>query len=157
VAADVLTSTSSREVPESRDEVWRALAVLEPYCAVCDVSYVVGAGRVRTGTSFVCVPGRLDGGDPPAGAPRGEILAWEPRRLVATRLELTTETWATRIELADTGNGGTRVTMTVTLEPGEGNRVVRRIQRSAAQRLVTETVEAELDKVPAHLAQAAAS
>ena len=33
-----------REVPQARDEVGRALAVLEPYCAVCDVSYVLGDG-----------------------------------------------------------------------------------------------------------------
>ena len=34
-----------------------------PYCAVCDVSYVVdGAGPPRRGTRFVCVPGRLDDG-----------------------------------------------------------------------------------------------
>ena len=151
------TASGTRVVPESRTEVWRALAVLEPYCAVCDVSYVVGTGQVRPGTSFVCVPGRLDGEQPPAGAPRGEILAWEPRRLVATRIELTSETWATRIELADADGGGTRVTMTITLDPGVGNRVVRRIQRSAAQRLVAQTVEAELDKVPEHLAQAAAA
>ena len=157
MVADVLSATRTREVPASRADVWRALAVLEPYCAVCDVSYVVGTDRIRPGTSFVCVPGRLDGGEPPAGAPRGEILAWEPRRLVATRLELTTETWATRIELADSDAGRTRVTMTITLEQPPGNRVIRRIQRSAAQRLVAETVEGELDKVPEHLAQAAAA
>ena len=150
----MLTATGTRDVPEPRDEVWRALAALEPYCGVCDVSYVVGAGRPGKGTTFVCVPGRLDGAAPPAGAPRGEILAWEPRRTVATRLALTTETWTTRIELADAEGGGTRVTLTVTLEP-QGGRVVRFIQRSAAQRLVAATVAAELDKIPAHVAQAA--
>ena len=150
------TATGTRMVPESRAEVWRALAVLKPYCAVCDVSYVVGEGRVGKGTGFVCVPGRLDGAEPPAGAPRGEILDWTPRRVVATRLSLTTETWTTRIELADGDGGGTRVTMTVTLEPC-GSRLVRRIQRSAAQLLVQHTVEGELAKLPAHLAQAAAA
>jgi hypothetical protein len=152
----VSTATGTRVVPESRDDVWRALAVLEPYCAVCDVSYVVGDGRVGRGTAFVCAPGRLGDAEPPAGAPRGEILDWAPRRLVATRLSLTTETWTTRIELADADRGGTRVTMTVTLEPS-GGRIVRRIQRSAVRSLVQQTVDAELAKVPEHLAQAAAA
>jgi hypothetical protein len=153
----VLTASGTREVPATRAEVWQALAVLEPYCAVCDVSYVVGPGKIRAGTTFVCVPGRLDGEEPPAGAPRGEILAWEPRRRVATRLELTGETWTTSIELADAAGGGTRVTMAVSLDPGGGNRLVRRIQRAAAQKLVERTVTDELDKVPAHLAQAHAN
>jgi hypothetical protein len=153
----VTTASGSRVVPWSRAEVWRALAVLEPYCAVCDVSYVVGDGRVGKGTEFVCAPGRLEGGEPPAGAPRGEILEWTPRRLVATRLSLTEETWTTRIELADADGGGTLVTMTVALDTGGGSRIIRRIQRSAAQRLVQQTVDAELDKVPAHLEQASAS
>ena len=70
---------------------------------------------------------------------------------------LTTETWTTRIELADADGGGTRVTMTVALEADGGSRIVRRIQRSAAQRMVQETVDAELDKIPEHLDQAAAA
>ena len=96
---------ASARCREPRAEVWRALAVLEPYCAVCDVSYVVGRRTPApgVGTTFVCAPGRLDGGPPPAGAPQGEIVDWEPRRLVTTRLVLTPETWTTRIELADTG------------------------------------------------------
>jgi hypothetical protein len=153
----VLTASGSREVPATRAEVWQALAVLEPYCAVCDVSYVVGPGKTRVGTTFVCAPGHLDGAEPPAGAPRGEILAWEPRRRVATRLELTDETWTTSIELADADDGATSVTMTVTLDPRGGSRLVRRIQRSAAQKLVDRTVVDELDKLPAHLAQAHAT
>ena len=146
-----------REVPQGRAEVWRALAVLEPYCAVCDVSYVVGdaAGSPGVGTTFVCVPGRLDGGPPAPGAPQGEILEWQPRRLVTTRLVLTPETWTTRIELADTDAGGTRVSMTITHTPAGGGRILRRLQRGALRRLVQRTVDAELDKVPAHVAQAA--
>ena len=151
------TATGVRDFPEPPAEVWRALAVLEPYCAVCDVSYVLAAGTPGVGTTFVCAPGRLDGAEPPAGAPRGEILEWAPRKLVATRLALTTETWTTRIELADVDGGGTRVTMTVALESDGGSRIVRRIQRPAAQRMVQETVDAELDKVPAHVEQAAAA
>ncbi|TFV85736.1 SRPBCC family protein [Blastococcus sp. CT_GayMR16] len=143
------------EVPQSRAEVWRALAVLEPYCAVCDVSYVMGeaAGAPGVGTTFVCAPGRLDGGPPAPGAPQGEIVDWEPTRLVTTRLVLTPETWTTRIELTDTEADGTRVTMTITHEPTGGGRVVRRLQRGALRRLVQRTVDAELEKVPAHVAQ----
>ena len=153
----VTTASGVREVPQPRAEVWRALAVLEPYCAVCDVSYVLAeAGRgPDVGTTFVCSPGRLDGAAPAAGAPRGEIVAWEPDVLVATRLELTPETWTTRIELADTASGGTRVSITITHEPTGGGRVVRRLQRGALRRLVQRTVDAELEKVPAHVARVA--
>jgi hypothetical protein len=156
--ADRTTSASgAREVPQTRAEVWRALAVLEPYCAVCDVSYVVGADGAApgVGTTFVCAPGRLDGGGPAPGAPQGEILDWTPPRLVTTRLVLTPETWTTRIELAETPTGGTRVSMTITHEPAGGGRVVRRLQRGALRRLVQRTVDAELDKVPAHVARVA--
>jgi hypothetical protein len=136
--------------------VWRALAVLEPYCSVCDVSYVVDVGASPgVGTTFVCAPGRLEGAAPKAGAPRGEIVDWAPPHVVATRLELTPEIWTTRIELTDTPAGGTRVTMTITHEPTTGGRVVRRLQRGALRRLVQRTVDAELDKVPAHVARVA--
>ena len=146
-----------REVPQARDEVWRALAVLEPYCAVCDVSYVLAEapGAPGVGTTFVCAPGRLDGGPPAPGAPQGEIVEWKPRRLVTTRLVLTPETWTTRIELDDTPAGGTRVTMTITHEPTGGSRVVRTLQRGAMRRLVQRSVDAELEKVPAHVARLA--
>jgi hypothetical protein len=147
-------ATGVREVPEARAEVWRALAVLEPYCAVCDVSYVVDGGAAPgVGTTFLCAPGRLDGGDPEPGAPRGEIVDWAPPRLVTTRLVLTPEVWTTRIELADAPAGGTLVTMTITHEPITGGRLVRRLQRGALRRLVQRTVDAELAKVPAHLAR----
>jgi hypothetical protein len=151
----VTTASGVREVPQPRADVWRALAVLEPYCAVCDVSYVIeGAEPPRVGTTFVCAPGRLDGAPPAPGAPQGEIVDWQPKRLVTTRLVLTPETWTTRIELADTVTGGTRVTMTITHEPTAGGRVVRRLQRGALRRLVQRTVDAELDKVPAHVNRA---
>jgi hypothetical protein len=45
--------------------------------------------------------------------------------------------------------------MTVTHEPTGGSRVVRRLQRGALRRLVQRTVDAELDKVPAHVERAA--
>jgi hypothetical protein len=152
---DPTTASGVRDFPQAPTDVWRALAVLEPYCAVCDVSYVMGegAGAPGVGTTFVCAPGRLDGSPPKDGAPRGEIVAWEPPRVVATRLDLTPETWTTRIELADTDDGGTRVSMTITHEPTGGSRVVRRLQRGALRRLVQRTVDAELDKVPAHVAR----
>lgn len=148
------TATGTCEVPESPTQLWRALAVLEPYCSVCDVTYVLGgeSGGPGVGTTFVCAPGRPDG--PPApGAPQGEIVEWEPPRAVTTRLRLTPETWTTRIELTGTGDGGTRVTMTVTHEPTGGSRVVRQLQRRAMRRLVQRTVDAELAKVPAHVAR----
>ena len=151
------TASGSREVPFPRARVWQALAVLSPYCAVCDVSYVVsGSPTAGTGTTFVCVPGRLEGGRTPnAGAPQGEIVEWVPKKVVATRLELTPETWTTRIELADAGPGTTKVTITLTHEAKRGSRVVQRIQRGAMQRLVQRTVDAELDKLPAHVDQVA--
>jgi hypothetical protein len=148
----VSTAGGVREVPEPRRAVWQALAVLEPYCAVCDVSYVVTGTGV--GTTFVCVPGRRDGQDPGPEAVRGEIVVWEPRRVVATRLELPAEIWTTRIELADTAAGGTRVTMTLDCEAIAGYSLVRRVQAKARQRLVQRTLDAELDKLPAHIAQA---
>jgi hypothetical protein len=156
-SGDTTTASGSCEVPQPRPDVWRALAVLEPYCAVCDVSYVLGeSGRgPDIGTTFVCAPGRLDGAEPAVGAPRGEIVAWEPEQLVGTRLELTPETWTTRIELTDTAAGGTRVGITITHEPTGGSRVVRRLQRGAMRRLVQRTVDAELSKVPAHVARLA--
>ncbi|MDP9391279.1 MAG: SRPBCC family protein [Actinomycetota bacterium] len=149
------TASGTREVPQPRGEVWRALAVLEPYCAVCDVSYVLsGTGRgPGVGTTFVCTPGRLLDAGPAPGAPRGEIVEWEPDILVTTRLELTPETWTTRIELDDTADGGTRVSITIAHEPTRGRRIVRRLQRNALRRLVQRTVDAELDKVPAHVAR----
>ena len=148
------TATGVRDVPQPPDQVWRALAVLEPYCSVCDVSYVLGddAGSPGVGTTFVCTPGRLDG-VPAAGAPQGEIVEWDPPRVVATRLRLTPETWTTRIELARGEDGGTRVTMTITHEPTGGGRLVRRLQRGALRRLVQRAVDAGLDKVPAHVAR----
>ena len=149
-----VTASGSREVPHERRRVWEALAVLAPYCAVCDVSYVVDGGSTpRLGTRFVCVPGRLDdGAQPPAGAPQGEIVEWEPERVVTTRLELTPETWTTRIELADTDTGSTQVTITLTHRPRRV-RLADRLSRSALQRMVQRTVDGELAKLPAHVAQ----
>ena len=165
MAADMgaTTAAGTLDVPQARAEVWRALAVLEPYCAVCDVSYVLGgqdhdAGRGEgqaapgIGTRFVCAPGRLDGQPPRPGAPQGEILAWEPPTLVVTRLVLTPETWTTQIDLSDSG-AGTRVAMTITHEPTGARRLVRRLQRGSLRRLVQRTVDAELAKVPGHIAQ----
>jgi hypothetical protein len=141
-----------REIAVPRPQVWQALAVLEPYCAVCDVSYVVeGETPPGAGTRFVCVPGRLDDEQPPETSPRGEIVEWEPPRLVTTRLTLTPEIWTTRIELAET-TGGTVVELTLTHEPRTRARLGWRGVREL-RRLVRETVDAELDKLPEHVAQ----
>jgi hypothetical protein len=115
---------------------------------------VRGKGK---GTTFVCVPGRLVDAPPPESAPRGEIVEWRPGRLVATRLELPAETWTTRIELADADSGGTTVTLTVDHETEERSRVVRAIQSRAQRRMVQETVDGELAKVPDHIALAASA
>ncbi|SFP68681.1 Polyketide cyclase / dehydrase and lipid transport [Geodermatophilus dictyosporus] len=150
------TASGSREVAAPRGRVWRALAVLEPYCAVCDVSYVVDGAAAGPGTRFVCVPGRLGEDEQPRdGAPRGEIVEWEPERVVATRLQLTPETWTTRIELADGAAGGTLVTITLTHEPRRV-RLADRLSRTSMQRVVQRTVDGELDKLPAHVEQVAA-
>ena len=154
-----VTVTGSREVPHERRRVWEALAVLEPYCAVCDVSYVVdGRGAPGRGTRFVCVPGRLDdGAEPPAGAPQGEIVEWVPPERVTTRLRLTPETWTTTIELADAGPGATRVTITVSHEPRSdgrlAQRVAQRLMRGGVREMVQRTVDGELDRLPAHVEQ----
>ena len=150
-----VTASGTREVPYDRGRVWQALAVLAPYCAVCDVSYVVdGAGAPGRGTRFVCVPGRLDDGEePPGGAPQGEITEWVPRQRVATRLELTPETWTTTIELADAAPGATLVTITVSHEPRTGGRLTQRLMRSGVRQMVQRTVDGELDKLPQHVEQ----
>jgi hypothetical protein len=154
-----VTASGSRELPHERRRVWEALAVLVPYCAVCDVSYVVdGAGAPGPGTRFVCVPGHLDDGvRPPAGAPRGEIVEWVPQERVTTRLRLTPETWTTTIELADAGPGATRVIITVSHEPHSEGRLVQRLtqrlMRGGVREMVQRTVDGELDRLPAHVAR----
>jgi hypothetical protein len=75
VEAATTSAHGRREIAVPREQVWRALAVLEPYCAVCDVSYVVDGGTPPgAGTTFVCVPGRLADEQPPETSPRGEIV-----------------------------------------------------------------------------------
>lgn len=149
---DLVTDASgTRELPEPPRRVWQALAVLQPYCAVCDVSYVVrGTGL---GTTFRCVPGRLVGGTIPPTATTGEIVEWSPPRLVATRLQRVDETWTTRIELTGAPDGGTRVRLTVRRAAPVAGRLVGAVQRRSAQRLVQRTVQAELERLPAHVAQ----
>ena len=146
------TASASREVAFPRSRVWRALAVLQPYCAVCDVSYVLDGADTRMGTQFVCVPGKDH--VPGPGAPRGEIIEWEPDVRVATRLELTPETWTTTIELADAADGGTNVTISLTQQSRREGRLRRRLPRLALRKLVRETIDAELAKVTDHVEQA---
>lgn len=143
-----------RRVPFSRTRVWQALAILEPYCAVCDVSYVVVGASMKRGTDFVCVPGRLGGRRPPAGAPRGRVVEWEPEHRVATRLELTSEVWVMTIDLADAPDGSTDVGITLTHEPLKGGLLQRRRQRKVVRKVARDTVESELGKVADHIRQA---
>jgi uncharacterized protein YndB with AHSA1/START domain len=149
VAALVAEATGARELPEPPAQVWEALAVLRPYCAVCDVTYLVtGSGR---GATFVCVPGRVDGD---ALAPRGttgEIVEWAPPRRVTTRLERAGEIWTTRLELTPTASGGTQVGVTLHCETS-GTALVGALQRRALQRLVDRTVEGELARLSDHVA-----
>jgi uncharacterized protein YndB with AHSA1/START domain len=150
VATGGAEATGSRELPEPPGQVWRALAVLRPYCGVCDVSYVIaGSGR---GATFVCVPGRLDGGAAPERGTRGEIVEWTPPHRVTTRLERAGETWITRLELARTGSGGTRVTVALRCDPPGGG-LVAALQRRSLQRMVERTLAAELARLPDHVAQ----
>jgi len=150
VGGQLVERSGVRELPDPPRQVWEALAVLRPYCAVCDVSYVVtGSGR---GSTFVCAPGRLDGA-PPARGTRGEIVEWTPLHVVTTRLERSGEVWTTRLELTGTPAGGTRVTLTLGCETN-GGALVGALQRRSLQRLVERTLEGELSRLPDHVAQA---
>ena len=142
--------TGVRELPEPPHRVWEALAVLRPYCAVCDVSYrVTGSGR---GATFVCVPGRVDGDAPTTRGTSGEIVEWTPPLRVTTRLERAGEVWTTRLELTATASGGTQVAVTLRCETS-GNALVGALQRRPLQRLVERTLEGELARLPEHAAQ----
>lgn len=151
------TASGTREVPFARQAVWQALTVLIPYCSVCDVSYVFaedldgGAGAgMGQGTKFVCASGRL-AGVPPEDAIRGEVVEWVPQRCIGTRLERAPERWQTRIELADADGGSTAVTVTVTHELAGGARLLHALRRKSMHRLVQQTVESELAKLPDHI------
>jgi anti-anti-sigma factor len=150
------TATGTREIPFGRPHVWRSLTNLTPYCSVCDVSYVFddssSAGQaIGKGSRFVCVPGRLEGAEPPPNAVAGEVVEWAAQRCIETRLELASETWQTQIELADAEPGSTSVTVTVTREPKGGSRLLHSLQRRSVQRMVQRTVDSELAKLPAHI------
>lgn len=147
----------TRRVPFSRARVWQALAVLRPYCAVCDVTYVVEGTSTAKGTEFVCAPGRLDGQALPGGAPRGRVVEWEPEHRVGTRLELTPEVWVTTIELSDAPDKGTDVAITLTHEPTSGGLLKRRRQRKAVRKVAADTIESELGKIADHVHQAEAA
>lgn len=147
----------TRRVPFSRHRVWQAVAVLRPYCAVCDVTYVVNGPSTSRGTEFVCTPGRLDGQAPPAGAPHGRVTAWEPEHRVGTRLELTGEVWVTTIELVDGPDQSTDVTISLSHEPLSGGLLQRRRQRKAVRKVAEDTIDSELGKVADHVRQAEVS
>jgi uncharacterized protein YndB with AHSA1/START domain len=148
--AGAVEATGSRELPEAPARVWEALAVLRPYCAVCDVSYLV-TGRGR-GATFVCVPGRVDGGTPSVNGTQGEIVEWTPPGRVTTRLRRSGEVWTTRVELTGTPAGGTAVSVSLRCEP-TGGALVAALQRRSLQRLVERTLTGELARLPEHLAQ----
>ena len=150
------SATGSVQVPAPQDLVWQALAILGPYCPVCDVSYRDPDGddvvRMGRGARFVCMPGHaVDGSIGDAAAPQGEVIDWEPPRRVATRLELTPETWTTRIDLENIGAGQTRVTVTLTFRAKGGNRLRDRLRRRAVQRMIDDSLSATLSKVPDHV------
>ena len=65
--APVTTATGSLQVPYPRGLVCRALAVMVPYCAVCDVTYLPAsrapdgpATMTGGGATFTCLPGKVD-------------------------------------------------------------------------------------------------
>lgn len=150
MAGRAAEAVGSRELPQEPRRVWEAVAVLQPYCAVCDVSYRV-SGRGR-GATFACLPGRADEQVDASAGTRGEIEEWRPPRRVTTRLERGGETWTTRLELTGTRSGGTLVTMSVRCTPA-GSGLVGVLQRRSLQRLVERTLATELDRLPAHLGQ----
>ena len=150
MAGRAAEATDSRELPQPPQEVWEALAVLRPYCAVCDVSYLVtGSGR---GATFVCLPGRVVDTAPPGRGTSGEIVEWAPPRQVTTRLERTGEIWTTHLQLTGTDSGGTRVAVTLRCET-TGVALVGALQRRSLQRLVERTLAGELTRLPDHVAQ----
>ncbi|WP_138757718.1 SRPBCC family protein [Modestobacter altitudinis] len=149
-----ISANGTSQVPFSRLRVWRALAVLQPYCAVCDVSYVVEGDATKEGTRFTCAPGRLDDRSPPPGAPRGQVVEWQPSRRVTTRLELTPEVWTTTIDLTDVPGGGTDVTITLTHQPLRGGHLRHRLRRGGVRKVAERAIESELAKIADHVRQA---
>ena len=153
----MVSAEGSVQVQAPRVLVWQALAVLGPYCPVCDVSYRAPDGdrdalRMELGATFVCIPGHdVDESTGNASAPRGEVIDWDPPRRVGTRLELTLETWTTRIDLEDSGADQTRVTVTLTYRAKGGTRLSDRLQRRAVQRMIDESLSSTLSKVPDHV------
>ncbi|GAB3317895.1 hypothetical protein GCM10027451_36180 [Geodermatophilus aquaeductus] len=154
------TASGTRRIPFPRQEVWRALTAPLAYCPVCDVSYVFsetveedGAERIGRGTRFVCVGGRLEGAPPPPGAVRGQVVDYQARRRIGTRLERPHETWHTVFELTDSGRDATDVAVTVTHEPTGGSRLVRALLRRSLEKMLWRTVDAELAKLPDHVRQ----
>lgn len=148
------TASGSRDVPFTRQYIWRALARLPEYCEVCDVSYVVGNASeagVGKGTRFVCIQGRHPDAELPADAVQGEIVEWAQNECFGTRLQSTSGTWHVRTELADVSKGITRVTLSVTREADRGGRLLRGVRRRKLRALVQSTLESELAKLPDHL------
>ena len=148
------TASGSRDLPFTRQHIWRALARLPEYCEVCDVSYIrrdPSESRVGVGSRFVCVGGRHPTGEPPVGAVEGEIIEWAPEEFFGTRLQTAAGTWHVRTELADVGTGTTRVTISVRHDTHRGGRLRRGPRQRKLRALVQSTLDSELAKLPDHL------
>ena len=151
------TATGSREIPVPRARVWRALTQMTGYCAVCDVSYVYPGvptdqgAQLRQGSRFLCVPGRLDGDVPPPDAVKGEVVEWVPLQQLGTRLELDDEVWWMGIGLSDAGPDVTVARISITYQSTR-NRILGATRTKQRQRMVQSTVDAELAKLPDHIA-----
>ena len=148
------TASGSRNVPFTRQYVWRALARLPEYCDVCDVSYLVvdsPRDRVGEGTTFLCVRGRYSAAEPPAGAVEGEIVEWKQDECFGTRLTSTSGTWHVRTELADVSEGATSVTITLGREADRGGHLLGRLRQRRLRTLMESTLQSELGRLPDHL------
>jgi len=155
-AVRTLQASAAREVAYPVEHVWLTMATLLPYCSVCDVSAVVDSpGELRVGTAFRAFRGRLaaraDGEAVEGGMP-GEIVDWAPQRSVATRLQAGGETVRVCVDMAAASPDTTLVTISVEVTPVLRSRLAAAMTRSSYLRMARQTVEGEIEKLPAHLA-----
>lgn len=155
-----MKASASREVAYPVEHVWRAMATLLPYCSVCKVSAIVDTeGELGLGSQFRAFTGRLpDEPDDGVGAKRGmpgEVVDWSPQKSVATRLEADGESVVVSVEMCAVSPDTTMVTISVEVTPRMRNRLALAMTRSSYARMTSRTVEGEIEKLPAHLAQAA--
>ncbi len=149
-------ASAVREVAYPAEDVWSAMAILLPYCSVCDVSVAVDSpGDLGAGTKFRAFSGRAgqtDGKPTAEGGMAGEIVDWSPQHSVATRLDATDETVVVRVEMAPASPDTTLVTISVEVTPHLRSRMAAAMSRSSHARMARRTVEGEIEKLPAHLA-----